>query len=100
MEESQTRKEKHKLIPQQEIIQSLLGWGAFTQIAITLSHSLRGERSGYRFTFVESSVDITSFRYPRKVECIRYKWDCKHTKCTADMVTVQKTARLPSKNNR
>lgn len=86
MEERQARKEKYKLIP--------AGPQSASQIAIRLSHSLRGERSGYRFTFVESSVDISGLRYPRKVECIRYKWDCKHTKCTADMVTVQKTARL------
>jgi hypothetical protein len=64
MEERQTRKEKYNLISRQEKIQSFLGRDALTRIAITMS--LRGDRSGYRFTFIESSVDITSFRYPRK----------------------------------
>jgi len=64
VEERQARKEKRNLIPNRHSL--VQGRDAFTLIAITLSHSLRGERSGYHFTFIESSVDVTGLRYPKK----------------------------------
>jgi len=67
VEEKQTRKKKRNLIPgRKKKWCSLLGSDAFTcHSAMTLSRSPRGERLGYHFTFIESSVDIAGLQKSR-----------------------------------